>query len=240
MSCDNCLDVVFCFDCQLCYSSTDCSNCYQVFRGLNCRDCQDSSFIYDCQNCSHCFLCRNLRGQKYCILNTPYSKEEYEEKIKAYKLYSREEIKKLKKYFAECLSTQAIHLNVLNYQVERCTGNFLDSCKVCANSFFVQESEVCYNSIRGLRDKYCTDCMGFLDMELCHMVNQSSYCYNLHFSSFCANCRDSEYLDSCQNCSDCFACVGLKHKRFCIFNKQYSEEEYSQTVARFKEKMKAE
>ena len=39
---------------------------------------------------------------------------------------------------------------------------------------------------------------------------------------------------NCRNINNCFACVGLRKKRFCIFNVQYSEEEYWQRVDELK------
>ena len=32
------------------------------------------------------------------------------------------------------------------------------------------------------------------------------------------------------SCSDCFGCVGLRNKQYCIFNKQYTKEEYEDLV----------
>lgn len=52
---------------------------------------------------------------------------------------------------------------------------------------------------------------------------------------FCAICRSSSnmiYCQECFNCSDCFGCVGLKNQQYCIFNKQYSKENYEQEVAK--------
>ena len=43
-----------------------------------------------------------------------------------------------------------------------------------------------------------------------------------------------EYCLDCYDCENCFACVGLRKKRFCIFNVQYSEEEYWQRVDELK------
>jgi hypothetical protein len=37
---------------------------------------------------------------------------------------------------------------------------------------------------------------------------------------------DCFYLNYSHYCRDCFGCIGLRHKRFCIFNREYSEEEY--------------
>lgn len=45
------------------------------------------------------------------------------------------------------------------------------------------------------------------------------------------------YCDTCYNCSNCFGCVGLQNKKYCIFNKQYSKEEYEKNVAQIIKKM---
>jgi hypothetical protein len=37
--------------------------------------------------------------------------------------------------------------------------------------------------------------------------------------------------------SDCFGCVGIKSKKFCIFNKQYTEPEYNILVGKIKKQM---
>jgi uncharacterized Fe-S cluster protein YjdI len=47
------------------------------------------------------------------------------------------------------------------------------------------------------------------------------FCVRVHSGS-----RDCEYSWFLQNCSNCFGCVGLKDKEYCIFNKQYTKEEY--------------
>lgn len=51
------------------------------------------------------------------------------------------------------------------------------------------------------------------------------YSFNLRDCQFCYDCRDS---------SDCFLSVGLRHKKFCIKNVQYTEEEYRRIVAGYR------
>lgn len=53
----------------------------------------------------------------------------------------------------------------------------------------------------------------------------------LFFSEYSSDCVDSWYLSDCRNCSNCFGCVGLTNKSYCIFNNQYSKEEYVKFVA---------
>jgi hypothetical protein len=52
-------------------------------------------------------------------------------------------------------------------------------------------------------------------------------CYNI---KFCFNCwdevRDLEYCAYCIGSKNCFGCVGLYKKEYCIFNTQYTKEEY--------------
>ena len=50
-------------------------------------------------------------------------------------------------------------------------------------------------------------------------------------------CRDDEYCMNLFSCSDCFGCVGLKKKQYCILNKQYTKEEYFEMVEKIKKHM---
>jgi hypothetical protein len=51
------------------------------------------------------------------------------------------------------------------------------------------------------------------------------------------NCYYSQHVYACK---DCFGCEGLRHKQYCILNKQYTKEEYEQLVPKIIEKMKAD
>ena len=52
------------------------------------------------------------------------------------------------------------------------------------------------------------------------------------------NVKNVEYVDNCRNgSSDCFGCIGLRGKQFCILNKQYSQEAYEAIVPTIKKQM---
>jgi hypothetical protein len=57
----------------------------------------------------------------------------------------------------------------------------------------------------------------------------------------CHNCLGNNsylsYCDNCYGCNNCFACVGLKNKEYCVFNKQYTKFEYEELVSQCIEKM---
>jgi len=75
----------------------------------------------------------------------------------------------------------------------------------------------------------CEDCVG------CNYVGKSAKCINVFYSADCYMCKESRNIDGCQNValsahctnlSDCYGCINLRHKKYCIFNQQYSKEDY--------------
>ena len=236
--CKDSSDLLYCFDADQSY---DCIYCFKVFRvkhAFDTRDSMESAFLYDCRNVQNCFMCWNLRNKQYHIMNVPYSKEEYEKKLKEYNLGSREGFERARKDFEEKVKTEAIHKATFNTKVQNVSGDYLTECKNCQECYFFEESEDCKFMHRGLSNKNSQDGTGILRGELIYDINQLTDGYMLKHSNFCTNCRESEYLDFCENCEYCFGCIGIKNKKFCIFNKQYTEEEYKKLITRIKEDMK--
>ena len=52
----------------------------------------------------------------------------------------------------------------------------------------------------------------------------------LFYSSYSSDCVDSSYLIDCRNCINCFGCVGMVNKSYCIWNVQYTKEEYQKYI----------
>jgi hypothetical protein len=52
------------------------------------------------------------------------------------------------------------------------------------------------------------------------------------------NNEDSLYVDECFNSKNLFGCIGLKHRKYCILNKQYSAEQYEVLVPAIIEHMR--
>jgi len=221
----NSIDVAVCFNCEKCYDSGECHHSYKLFYSKHSRDCIDSYFLYDCRNCQNCFMCWNLRGKSYCIENVQYTREEYLEKIKSFKLGSYKSIQNHKKRFEEITQKKVIHRPNFNLKVYNSDGDYLLDCKNCHNCNTISESEDCYNSIRGFQSKSCIDVNGCWKSEL---LGNCSSCISGYAEKYCiwSSSRYSEYLDLCIECEYCFGCVGLKKKKYCILNKQYGKEEY--------------
>lgn len=237
LNCKNSIDITYSWDLERSYDCLYCFKSYNLQYSFNCRDCIESYFLYDCRNCQNCFMSWNLRNKKYCILNQEYSKEEYFKKIKDYKLNLYSAIEKLKKEFWQHVQKDAIHRQHYNTQALNSTGNFLNNDKNCYQCYFIEDSENCRYCFRGL-GKEVIDSVSCLRSEQCGLGALDQFGYGNICNLYATYCRYSAYLDSCEECEYCFGCVGLRKKKYCILNKQYSKEEYEKLVEKIKRNMK--
>jgi hypothetical protein len=237
LGCKNSIDIAMCWYLERSYDCLYCFKSYNLNYSFNCRDCMDSYFLYDCRNCQNCFMSWNLRNQKYCILNQPYSKEDYFKKIEEYNLASYSSVDKLKKEMWQHIRQDAVHRQDYNLQIVNSTGNFLNNDKNCFNSYFIEDSENCRHCFRG-RCKETIDSVGVFDGEKCALEAQTGMDYDSLCNIYTNNCRFTGYLDACEESEYCFGCVGLRKKKYCILNKQYTKEEYGNLVEKIKKDMK--
>ncbi len=82
--------------------------------------------------------------------------------------------------------------------------------------------------------KNSSDILSGDKLELCYEDIECINSYRLSFSRQCENCTDSVFLFDCRNCQNCFACVNLRNKSYCIWNTQYSREDYLRKIEEMK------
>jgi hypothetical protein len=80
---------------------------------------------------------------------------------------------------------------------------------------------------------YVYDCEGLI-ADTIEALSSSA----VVFSRDITNSARIHYSEALLDCQDCFACVGLRHKQYCILNKQYTRDEYEVLVPRIIEHMK--
>ncbi|MFA6325092.1 MAG: hypothetical protein WCX46_02590 [Candidatus Paceibacterota bacterium] len=202
-------------------------------------ECMDCSFIFNCLGCTNCFGCINLRNQKYCIFNKKYTKEEYEEEIKKWDLGSYKTIKKAEEKFLELYYKTprrfALTLNATNV-----SGDDIQNSKNCKNCFSathgVEDCKYIFHGGLLLKDSYDVT-LGGDKSELLYQVTGSTECQRTFFSRACNNAVDVEYSENLYDCSNCFGCSKLRHKKYCILNKQYTKEEYLKLISLIKKQM---
>lgn len=237
--CDDCLECLHCHGCTLCIECIDCSDGYNVAYCLRSHNCSDSFFLSDCKNCRNCFGCFGLRNKEYHIFNEPHSKEEYDAKLEQLDTGNRDSLEAAAKSFEQKLRDQHIFQYYDGKNNENVTGDHLMNCRNCSNCFDSAELEDCGHIISGLTSKDCYDGYVVVDnCELCYGTISTINQYNCQFTFVSFESKDSMYLDHCVQCSDCFACSGLKKKQYCIFNTQYTKDAYQKERTKIIDHMK--
>lgn len=108
------------------------------------------------------------------------------------------------------------------------TGN--KNCYLVWGGDFNEDS---FNSIFCFKSKNVSDTYWVNSCELSYECVDCEKCYNVKYSRYAYTSRDSAFLFDCHGCSNCFSCFGLRNKSYCIYNEQFSREEYEQKIKSF-------
>lgn len=104
--------------------------------------------------------------------------------------------------------------------------NLTKDCKDCYLCFGGGDSEYTTHATFGFDAKESSDLYFCNKVERCYECTDCSGCYNVRYARYARSCMDSYFLYDCVNCTNCIGCVNLRNKSFCIFNEQYTREEY--------------
>ncbi|HBA46028.1 hypothetical protein A2W67_03535 [Candidatus Nomurabacteria bacterium RIFCSPLOWO2_02_40_28] len=227
-------------DCNIIRSKSE--NLYECVRGKNsyqlkysqlCLACIDSQFLYDCANCSNCFMCANLRNKKYHFKNKEYSKEEYEKILASYRLDTFSGVERAQKEYDEFILQYPRRYVFITHSLN-CNGDHISFSKNLKNCFVAKNCENCrYSEFIGDANNPNKDCY---DITMSGGVSESyegvviDHSQLNLFSVFSVKSQDLKYTQHCHNCKHCFGCVGLRNANYCIFNKQYTKEEYEKLM----------
>lgn len=236
-------DSLLVFSSELCYQSRWLHKSYRVFYSQDCDTCNEVWFSRNCYSCTNCIGCVNLRGSSYKIFNEPYTKEKYFEKLKELRLDSRTGIEKLQKQaelFWDKFPYRYYKGDNFNLNV---SGEYIHKSKNSKELYIVGVAQNC---------KYCqlitykpaSDCMDYSGWghgaELVYESgNVGVNVSNVKFSQYCwPEILNVEYSLWSTSIKNCFGCVNLKRKYYCILNKEYSKEKYEELRSQIIESMK--
>lgn len=226
---------------ELCYETINCTNCYHLQYSRFCQNCSDSYFLLDCIGCKDCFGCTNLIQKQYYIFNKPYSKEAYEQMIESFGLGNYERREQIKKQVETFFASQPKRAYRGNMN-ENCTGNNLNNCQNtfdCYDSNDLRDCRYCSNMLLAATDCCDVDIWGNTTSLVYNTAMVGVGCQQIIGGYYtCLDSHDVYHSAFCwQGCSNLFGCVGLKHREYCIFNKQYSKDEYLTLIPRVIEHM---
>lgn len=252
-TCKNCYLIFNADDCEnVYYSNTvvnvkDSSDCFMmnntqlsygsiggdgsgIYFSENCPESINVWYSKDCVGCNDCFGCVNLRKKSFHIFNEPYSREEYNKKISEMGLDKHSvniEIQSMIYDFWNKFPRKYIYGRMNNNS----SGEYIYSsknAKDCYQAVCMEDATYCqFITMPSFRDCYdisewgngaelCID-----DVTVGEGVNDVKYSFGIW-----NNCRNIEYSMFVINSSNCFGCMNLRKKEYCILNKQYSKEEY--------------
>lgn len=226
---------------QFVYQSVNCNKCNQVYFSQDCELSHNIWFSKNLTNCNDCFGCVNLKNQSYRIFNIQYPKEEYEKRLKEFNIGSHKNLLSLRNQFRE-FKLKFPHKYMHGRNNLNCSGDYIYYSKNVQDTYIATESEYCRYCM-WLIVKSNKDCYDFTQFgENTQQVYESMTCgkniQNIIGGVSVLEGHDIRYSIACWNNSAyLFGCIGLRAKKYCILNKQYSQDEYENLVSRIKEQM---
>ncbi len=228
----NCIDNYWLFDSQDSLGNIVSYNLYKCFYLQYSKDCNNCKFGIKLEGCQNCLWCVWLQNKQYCIFNKQYNKEDYEKKLEELNLSNSKKLKQFQKEFEKFAKKQPQQaLNIVNS--ENCIWNDIFFSKNCTKSFALQEvedSKYCFITWMG-KDNTDVSCAGVINLSY-ETIGWWMESYHSLFSTFSYGCRDIIYSDNCHYSQNLFWCTGLRNKKYCIFNKQYTKDDYEKEVSK--------
>ena len=226
-----CMDSTMISFCELCYGMAVSGKCFRSFFSEDCENCHDIYFCKDCVGCSDCFGCTGLRNKRYYLWNEPYSKEEYEQKIRELNIGSYRRCTELQKQAHDLWQTFPHKFQHAQRNMNS-TGEYIYESKNSKDLYDVaggaEDSRFCQLlSMSGTKDAY-DYCIWGNNAEMIYeaMVSgEGAYNVRCSFEAW-SNVRNIEYCINVITASDMFGCANIRNKQYCILNKQYSKEEF--------------
>ncbi len=210
---------------EYCYESINIKKCSRCMWIYDCSDCVDVYFSRDCRGCSDCFGCVGLRNKQYYFFNENIGKDEYEKRVNK-SVWNRSFINEMKLKFSKFnkdIPVKFYH----GIQVQNSTGDYIENSQNMKLSFNCRDNKDTAYMQDVWKVEDCLDCTEIMNAQLCYEAQGIAIPNRSMFIRSCFNTiTDSCYCDMCFNVQNCFGCFGIRSKKYCILNKQYTKEEY--------------
>jgi len=216
-----------------CYSLIDCEKCYESSNLMLAEECINSNYCYDCRNCQNCIGCVGLRNVKYYIFNKKYREEEYKNKLNSLKLGTPGGNSEVVKEFYKLFKNHPRKFSNSRHTVKS-KGDYLSHVKNCTDCFDVEgpaeDLRYVVYGVTNLKNMYDSYATGMNIENSYDIFDAGDNMYDVAFTGNAWNSFSCRYCYFIKNCSNCFACIGLRNKQYCILNKQYEKGEYEELV----------
>jgi hypothetical protein len=115
-------------------------------------------------------------------------------------------------------------------------SEYINHASACKDAYLV------FNADRAENTLYSSIIASAQDTMDSMMLDRVQFCYEYigganasraFFSEGCDESMNMYFSKNCIGCSDCFGCVNLRKKQYCIWNEQYTKEEYEEKIKEF-------
>ncbi len=151
-------------------------------------------------------------------------------------LYFGKEYDFSRPFFAQMgeLMREVPHANLFNANsVNSDYCNFTTNNKNCYLVFGGDFNEDCAYSTFNFYSKNVYDVYWVNKSELCYENIDTENSHKVFFSQYTRDSSDSLFVYNGVNLNNCLGCVNLRNKSYCIFNEQYTKEEYLKKLEEF-------
>ncbi len=237
----NILDANYITECENCSHSQHLWKCYDVHYSWDTSSSRNSRYLFSCDGCEYVLGGVGLENQKYQILNTPCTESEFRAtlaKLKTDATFRKEFEIQLQRL----IGTIGLKKSITTGSVDS-SGDFCYDSKnayECYNVGNCEDVSYIYNSLF-VRDSLDLDqwwentSLSYNNIDVWQDVS------NIYCSiSIWGWARYNFYSLKCQACSYIFGCSWLRNASYCIFNVQYTKEEWEKTVKEIIQKMEKE
>ncbi len=223
-------DLIMGYESELTYGCIGGSGSSSCFFSSNCSKSVHVWYSLRCTGCTDCFGCVNLKNKSNCIFNEQYTKEEYKKKIAEMNLDKHSGHAKIREHiydFWKKFPNKYVHCR-MNHNS---TGEYVVLSKNAKQCYQVAQAEDCaycqFITLPTVKDTYDFTDWGHGVERCIETTNSGEGSYEVNYcASVWGNVRNIEYSMFVINSSNCFGCVNLRKKEYCILNKQYTKEEY--------------
>lgn len=206
--------------CENIYTSSGVTGSSNIFYSRYLDNCHDIWFSRNMIGCSECIFCEGLENASYCINNVVLPREEYFAKKTA--LLSRKG--EFEKWY------QAMPKDSKNLSSVNSSGMFVSMSENVENGRFIYHVKDARNAMFTGGGSEKTD---LYDTVTCgatgHMyatLNGKFFSEFVYASSTIAGCSHIFYSYHLTHCKYCIGCIGLQNRSYCIYNEQYTREEW--------------
>ena len=107
---------------------------------------------------------------------------------------------------------------------------YMKNCYLCFGGHHYEDSGYC---AQNFFLKNCLDVDFSSNSEFCFESFHLKKCFRVRYGYYSEDCLDSWFIYDCRNCQNCIGCTNLRNQNYCIFNEQYSKEEYEEKLKKY-------